>query len=456
MEENKTMTNTHLLSSKSAIIIALLLVIYCLIIVAFPFQSSIYTIILFTLLLIIYDKHLGIYFLIFAYPITKRVIIFSIGSEPSFFLFFPYILCFLILLYDNVFHNKKLVLYFGKIDKVIMLLSFYFLYSTFFISTDKVYGLGKFQYFILSIILFYIPLLFTKKQTDLLHFFKAIFLFGITLVIIGYIQLSGINVFFEIGYKDRLDILGLNPIWIARYLSYAILVELYFLLKYFPSLLKNIGKTIFMVSLIILQSYLLILTGSRGPLVGLIFGIMSVIIIRFRINVKTLLLMAIVVLLIILIVGLFIPQDILGRITTSNDAGKITAVIRILSNIEALRYFANNVVFGIGFGSYKFGGEVIGMLQYPHNIFTEILSETGIIGFLLFLYLLIYILINFIRTWKFLDIDIASLILGLFIASFINANLSGHIGGNIYFWFSLGVMHFLNMKISSERSVNYN
>jgi len=451
LEESKIKTNSHWLLSKSAIIIALLLVIYSFVLVTFPFHSGIYTIIIFALILIIHDKYLGLYFLIFAYPITKRVITFSIGSEPSFFVFFPYLLSYFILLYDNVFHSKKLVLYFCKIDKVILLFSIYLLFSTFFISTDRAYGFSKFQYFILSIVLFYIPLLFAKKQSDLLPFFKAIFLFGIMLVIIGYIQLLGVKVFFDIDFGGKFNILGLNPIWIGRYLSYAILIELFYIMGFYPSLLKNIGKSFFLITLIILQSYLLFLTGSRGPLLGLIIGVLSVVIIRLHINIKTLLSIIIVILLIIFIIGLFIPQEILGRITTSDDAGKITAAIRLLANIEALRYFANNVVFGIGFGSFKFGGEIFDIILYPHNIFTEILSETGIIGFILFMYILVTILIKFIRNWKLLNVNIASLVLGLFIASFINANLSGHIGGNIYFWFSLGIMHFINMTRSSKR-----
>jgi hypothetical protein len=43
-----------------------------------------------------------------------------------------------------------------------------------------------------------------------------------------------------------------------------------------------------------------------------------------------------------------------------------------------------------------------------------------------------------------IDKNLSILIISFFIASFVNSNLSGHIGANIFLWFTLGIMYSLN------------
>ena len=114
--------------------------------------------------------------------------------------------------------------------------------------------------------------------------------------------------------------------------------------------------------------------------------------------------------------------------------------------------FVHNFFVGIGFGSFKFGGDIFHTLIYPHNVFSEVLAELGILGFVLFMIIIVYPFISFWKIKRNYDSDLVLLIIGIFIASFINANLSGHIGANYYLWFSLGVMYSMK-KINSENKV---
>jgi O-antigen ligase len=42
--------------------------------------------------------------------------------------------------------------------------------------------------------------------------------------------------------------------------------------------------------------------------------------------------------------------------------------------------FIQNSILGAGFGGFNFGDGINTQIKYPHNVFIEILSETGIVG----------------------------------------------------------------------------
>lgn len=434
--------------------LAFFCIIFCFVITLYPFYIITYTILFLCVVLFLSDLRLGLFYLIFAYPIIKRIITFALGSEPAYFEFYIYFLSFIILIYKNLFFQKKINIIINKIDKSLMVFIIYILFSLLMISSNMEYGILKFQYFILSIILFYLPKLFLTNHSEIIIFTKAIFLFGITLVIYGFLQLTGLVIMNTVEYTGRFTILGWNPIWIARYLSYAILIEIFMLKKSKIFETENFGKNILIVLVIAFQLYMLILTGSRGPLLGLIFGSVTFFIIQVKINFKKVVLSILVIAIIIAILGLILPRESNNRIVANDDQGKLTAAIRLLANLHAIELFIKNFTFGIGFGAYEFGGEFFEIIHYPHNIFTELIAETGIIGFLIFFYFFLSILRRFIKNHHKYNKDLVSVVISLFVAALVNANLSGHIGGNVYLWFSLGIMHYMNITIRDESIEN--
>ena len=69
-----------------------------------------------------------------------------------------------------------------------------------------------------------------------------------------------------------------------------------------------------------------------------------------------------------------------------------------LSHIRAgIKIFKNNTLLGSGFKTFRFAclefihKKNIACTSHPHNIYIEILSDTGIIGFLIFVFGLIYL-----------------------------------------------------------------
>ncbi len=433
-------------------LIAVFCVLYSFLLTLYPFYLISYTLILLCVVLLLSDIRLGVFYLIFAFPILKRILTFVLGNEPPYLDFYFYLLGLFILIYQNIFFQKKIRIIITKIDKLILIFLIYIIISLVLVTSNREYGFEKFQYLILSVILFYLPKLLLNNQIEILVILKAIFFFGITLVVYGFLQLKDFIGIDTIHYSGRFSIMGWNPIWIARYLSYAVLIEIFLLIKFWS--LENIGKVTIIVVIMLFQTYLIILTGSRGPLLGLIIGSFTFLITQVKLNIKKIILFSLIILIILGTLGLIIPQESNNRITSNNDQGKLTAAIRLLANLHAIKLFLSNSIFGIGFGSFSFGGEFIETLHYPHNIFTELLAETGIIGFMLFVIIMLSILLKYLKEAKGKHEIPVSIIFSLFIAALINANLSGHIGGNSYLWLFLGLMHYASYSITNKTSAD--
>jgi O-antigen ligase len=75
---------------------------------------------------------------------------------------------------------------------------------------------------------------------------------------------------------------------------------------------------------------------------------------------------------------------------------------------------------------------------YPHNIFLEVLTETGFVGFIPFLLFLINLIRVipkvFKRGWQY------ETAVYLFLFFFLNAQLSGNFPGNVFFFLFAGII----------------
>lgn len=426
-------------------LLSILVILICGFFLLQPFYALSISIFLYLVYLIIKRAHFSAIFFIISYPIIKRVLMLIFGENLPLMGYYPYLFLIIILIFGNVFFQRKIIFSFTGLDFLMASFLIILLISIFLFSSDKAYGLEKFLYLIFSLFLFYLPLIFSGYVDDPIKYFEAVFIFGLIVTVYGYFEIYGLNKLFLSYYGGRLTVLGLNPIWVSRYLSYAILVEIFFILKFSQFMINNIGKVISLFLTIFLQLILVIKTGSRGPILGLALGVAIMLIVRFK--VKAVLILAIILILMIFFAGSFIifPQEMTSRILTAEDTGKITVGIRIIATIEAIQNFWNNKLFGIGFGSYYIGGGLFDALNYPHNIFTEILAETGLIGFSLLSLIVILSLKTFFRNWQFIEANLRLLILGFLISTTVNACLSGNIGGNRFFWFSLGIAYFTGL-----------
>ena len=354
---------------------------------------------------------------------------------------------FLPILFYSVFIAGLVFIFYGNIlgyrvkipvtlvEILLVVFTFYLVYSLFRITDDRLYGGEKLRYFLINIILFYLPVLLVKRQEDLVKVFKSILFFGFFMTAYAVLSYLDLETYFGVTGSGRFATLGMNPIWMARYLTYAILCELFFINIYRKDLMQNIGKISILVLIILVQLFFAFLTGSRGPILAAMLGVIAVILIHVRFRLSYLILiLGFIVLLMILILS-FVPLDIANRLLSRDTAGQTTTLLRVMTNLDALQVFWQNKIFGAGLGSFN-----MFYLKYPHNILTESLAEFGIIGFSILVTIIFTGFIYLVRISKKIPHSSFFLILALYIASFVNANLSGHIGSNFYLFLSLGMI----------------
>lgn len=99
----------------------------------------------------------------------------------------------------------------------------------------------------------------------------------------------------------------------------------------------------------------------------------------------------------------------------------------------AYETWTNHPFFGTGIGSFPLHFRGLDTIDYPHNIILELLSEIGIIGFLIFTFFILYPIYLLIRNGKTTSVFLHSEILtGLFcfMFLFLNACTTGDINDN--------------------------
>ncbi len=321
--------------------------------------------------------------------------------------------------------------------------------STILFSEERAYGFSKLKGTSISLLVsFYVSsILLKKKKPELL--ISSFIIIGSILILCSMILTFHLTTHYKIIPSvviDRLSILGINPIWVARALGYSIISCSYFIIKWSKNLGHKLLETMLLVVYVLISFYFLMLTASRGPILGVLAGLTIIFLLKSKINLSSIFG---VILIIVLIFGMltFSPENVRGRVLDSHGTGGSSITIRFMLHYQAWNFFMSHKLFGIGFGSFSQVG-----FHYPHNIFSEFLCETGLIGILAFLCYLFYLIWQLLcYRHLILKNDIYIVICGVLLAGFINANLSGHVGSNIEFWMPSIIL--LSMIEVEKRSI---
>lgn len=102
-----------------------------------------------------------------------------------------------------------------------------------------------------------------------------------------------------------------------------------------------------------------------------------------------------------IIVGQFIPemQNVINRFIEAERSGDILNNRSDLYEY-AIQLFLSNPIFGCGWGSYKYLRDAnFNDYNHAHNVFLQLLAETGIVGFVIFVVLFAVMLINCAKVY---------------------------------------------------------
>lgn len=209
--------------------------------------------------------------------------------------------------------------------------------------------------------------------------------------------------FLIIGFTSLITSASRGP-----FLSFLIVIIILNFKKYFLTIQHYI-KNLFLLSLLIFSPFFLSLVGFDIQLVDRLFSIFD--------------------------------------LKSNVGLGDLDRLNALKLSLDILR---ENFFIGSGFGNYPYETLGFDSRYYPHNIFAEILSETGIIGFILFSSILILIYKMIKKNKIFLKLKSYKFILGFYLIGILSSQFSLEISNQFLLFNSISISLII-FQLSNER-----
>lgn len=219
------------------------------------------------------------------------------------------------------------------------------------------------------------------------------------------------------------------------------------------------------ISAWVLCTYVLLAVGGRGPIIAYVLSLLITQMFGLAFDGKALshrrlkgilASVAVLVLAVYLIVWAPIDAFALARakfqLLMSPERGASTLTRAELFR-AALSYFAEHSIRGVGLGGFALERSQTAARVYPHNLVLEILSETGVVGFLPFAGLIVASLRGYRRAIHRSNRRERVLLesaLAVLLFAFLNAMVSGDINDNRMVFVMLPIVHSLVTKQNSS------
>jgi O-antigen ligase len=280
---------------------------------------------------------------------------------------------------------------------------------------------------------------------------------------IGYAILTGVSflVIVSIYYFDisqfRFYLPGvMQPLVISRFVGAGTIILIFKVLDLEQR--RRMVSRVFYSFMALLCILLIFATGSRGPAIYVIAGVLVTLFINNKIfsrkKLITYSLITLVVSSMIVLVGVEIGLPGFNRIATLfpwlnifDPHSTQSSIYRLQGYEQAFIGFFNNNFMAIGTGSF----DAISRFEYPHNIILEVMVELGVIA-LIALSVLYYNSYKKILQIKNIVNENNLIFVGLFIFAFLDSMTSGDIAKNhLFFVFTailLNISYFQKIEIT--------
>ncbi len=269
----------------------------------------------------------------------------------------------------------------------------------------------------------------------------------VSIFIASYYTATQISSFSSLVSREKISgtfqFLGPNEVAAFFNTSVVILISLFYVLR------KSLWKLI-LLGIILASLYCIAFTYSRAAYMGLIAGLS----ILFFFKDKKLF---VPLILLLLFWQMVLPEKVIERIKgTQTETGELDQSSQRRIDIweQALDLFKSSPVLGIGYGVFRYQGLD---LKDTHNIYIKILSEQGLVGFIIFLFLIFSFMKEGFVLYQKGDDDLAKgLGLGFFITIFVVLinNFFGdrwsYLEPNAYLWIFAALTARLNSQNNKE------
>ncbi len=308
------------------------------------------------------------------------------------------------------------------------------------------YGLEKSSRFAtLGLIAFLAPVFFAHSMKDIRMMIWILVVIGIIFTV-GTIIAPHAAVLREGGTRG--GFMETDPLATAVQIGTAAIIVFVFTIMAWTSLGLRILSLVMIPAMVIAM----VITGSRGPFLGLVFTwLVAVLICRRGIS-KGWAPLVIAAIFVVMVVSFGrLPQEITMRIAnmwrSSYDARKSASSRTRLFELT-IEESSEHLIFGHGTGAWAVdrGGQDV--REYPHNIILELLYEQGLAGVIVLSLFLWLIFRRWRKASKFvhlykLDIETSQFVhisILLFLFAFIQSMKSGDIDSNRFMFFCAGLV----------------
>ena len=310
-------------------------------------------------------------------------------------------------------------------------------------SADRGYGMRKIMfYFLFNFPLMALLLIFKNDLRRIENLLVFTFLLGVFLGIFSLFVSGGNSAINRFQPSD-----SVNPIWLARSLGMSCIAGAFLYAK-----ARRAMPRFLLLLLMAILIYPIVLTGSRGPFLGLILAIVFYYFLQPEQPLSRKVTLSVMGFIPVLAYFMVSGSSVVARITNPNTKDAFSAVSRLAAWVDAIQDFLSSPLLGIGTGGFKmelFWLEIV----YPHNLFLELASENGIVGLLL-ISALIFLAAKYgfqnIRRYhrQGADVPMQLSIAALTILAFAvwNAMFSGDIWNNEGVWFAAGLIWVLTIS----------
>jgi O-antigen ligase len=245
---------------------------------------------------------------------------------------------------------------------------------------------------------------------------------------------------------------GFNPILLARSLSEGALLSVYFLADRYASLALRVVA----VALLPVFAVTIIATGSRGPLLALIAGLVVLFVLVLRqgrgLRPIALFLCGLVASVVVVPRVLSTPGAIDRALSIFTDKGTgLSSNGRDALWSQATGLIEAHPLLGIGTGGFA---QLEPIEKYPHNIVLEVGAELGMVGLVLLVAIIVSALVYLARAWSLGEeqerthVALASALLAMAV---VDANFSGDITSNSRIWFFAGLATGIAWRATARR-----
>ncbi len=285
-----------------------------------------------------------------------------------------------------------------------------------------------------------VALLLAKYDNYIDKMIKAlpVFMFMYTLAVL----LAVLNKSDSKYVKELFDTGGMNYQNVSYYSCYAFLMNYLIIGLHgkvkFPGVFNNVVAKIFFVALLPVQVYCMLSGGGRGALVLFFIGVLILTFFcfgdRFK-RVETYVYLIIIGVIVVIVYRYLINSEGLStgirRLTNFfTDANAIKTDVRNDLREDAILLWGASPIFGWGMGSVFYVFEV-----YSHNMVSDMLMETGIVGTMI---MVICMIISLKTMFKLISRDSKYVIIALvLICSIVMLQFSNYYLSDSGLWFAL-------------------